>query len=755
MKNKNKISFFLALCFMQVICLNLSSAENADVDAARQLMINEQIERQEQQLNANLLVGKANQNFIDKKYETARDQCLKAINILSEISPLHSSTESKIMKVKDLLGMIYSYWAEDILKEADNNADSGRLKDAIKLCLQAAEMNPKLRAHSDRQIEKFEQKIKENQYKDLTAESSFNPDYKKTLYNIDVLYEQAKKLYKNKSYTKAKNKLEELLILDPYNSNAIYYLKLINSKIYYAGQNREAATSNKRIAESEWKTLSPIVAKTLSGNRIDIASTVPISKEQNIEIIHRKLNDIIIKHIAFEDVPIKTAIMFLKRESKKLDIEGKGINIFLRINERTEEEENGSEPDETATDENFDTPDTDDTEEDFAEQYLITMVLDNVPLGKAIEYVCAAADLKYNVSNYAVEISSSDISTDMRTVVIPIDKAQYINVVTIGEDSTIYTANLEQFFTEHGVTFTEGASAVFDAKISRLIVRNTPAEISKITKLITKLNKDTPQVSISAKFVEIQQKDFEELGFEWRTSKTSGNITWENNDPINRYAMELDSEDPKLDRILGVNYTGPNGLTLNGVIHALDQNEKVNLLSAPKVTTLSGQKATIKMTTETYYATEWTAPSLTSQDNEYYYLPPAPTFEDPTENGIVFSVTPFVESDHYTIDLELEPKIQKFVKYSEYSYDIRDPAGNLITPAPVIKMPIFKVQSIQTHLKIYDGETVVMGGVTKDATMNVDDRIPILGDVPLFGSYFRTQGEIADKENLLILPKLS
>jgi hypothetical protein len=159
MKQINKISFFLILYSILIFGLNIYAAENADADVAEQLLIKEQIERQEQELNANLLVTKANQSFLDKKYETARDQCLKAIFILSEIAPLDDATESKIAKVKDVLGMIYSYWAEDILKEADNSADLGKLEGAVKLCRQAAEMNPKLRAHSDKQIEKFEKKL--------------------------------------------------------------------------------------------------------------------------------------------------------------------------------------------------------------------------------------------------------------------------------------------------------------------------------------------------------------------------------------------------------------------------------------------------------------------------------------------------------------------------------------------------------------------------------------------------------------------
>ena len=412
--------------------------------------------------------------------------------------------------------------------------------------------------------------------------------------------------------------------------------------------------------------------------------------------------------------------------------------------------------------------------EEIEDQYFITIVLDNVPLGKAIEYVCAAAGLKFNVGNYAVEISSSDILSKLETVVFPIEIEQYIQEQTQSDGSTTQTVQLKNFFTERGIKFQEevlaipesgikfqeGASAIYDAKISRLIIRNNSTEIAKISKLLTRLNTNAPQVSISAKFVEIQQKDFEELGFEWRTSMpTSGKATsWENNDPINRFALvdNIAEKNATKDRVFGVNYAGPQGLTFDAVIHALDQNEKINLLSAPKVTTLSGQQAEIRMTTETYFPTQWQAPKLvssTDSTSSSYYIPPSPVFKNPTQVGIIFFVQPFVESDRYTIDLELEPQIQKFIGWSDYSYNISI-SGSTDSLDAILKMPKFEVQSVQTHLKVYDGETVVLGGVLKDDTKTTDDRIPMLGDMPLLGRFFRSEIEDADKTNLLIFTKV-
>ncbi len=580
------------------------------------------------------------------------------------------------------------------------------------------------------------------------------------------MYEQAKKLYLNKSYSQARDKLEELLVLDPYNSKAIYYLKLVNKQIYYSGQDREAVTSNERAAEVQWATPTPILTKTMSGTRVDISGSEPILKHKAVSNIQKKLNSIIISHIAFEDVPVETALMYLKRESKKLDPEGKGVNIFLKINKDAVSKEDSTGEDDEIWEEEFEetTPeekgDETEGEDEFIEQFLITLAIDDVPLEQAIGYVCAAANLKYTIGEYAVEVFSEDITPMMETVVFPVEREVFLeeNVPeTIITER--YTIDLKDFFKERGIKFPSDSSAIYDTRISRLIVRNTPNEINKVSKLLDKLNTDSPQISIASKFVEIQQKDFEELGFEWRTSKAvDGNGTsWTNNNQLNTFALKDNSTaaDPGYDRALGVSYSA-GGFTVDAVIHALDQNEKVNVLSAPKVTTLSGEKAVIKMTTDAYYPVGWNASSFTentgSTTSSDVYLPPSPIFDKPTQNGIIFTVTPYVAADRYTIDLELEPQVQKFIGWTNYIFTVTDSTD--VPAYPNLKMPKIKVQSIHTQLKVYDGETVVLGGILKDVTTTTDDRTPLIGDVPLVGRLFRSQIEDGDKTNLLIFTKV-
>ena len=723
----------------------------------------EQIERQETELKAKLLIKEAHDSYINKDYSKAKDQYLKVIAILTQTSSLQENN-NKIEQIKNSISQVYTSWAEETVKDAKKQADLGKIDEAIQLCKEAAKMNPGIKPYADSLIKKFQKQQLVTEYKINTDEDIFNPKYNDTKYQIDVLYEQGKTLFNNGLYDKAKDKFENILVIDPYNSKAIFYLKRINNKIFQSGETRTKRTVIDRMGEVEWNSVTPINIKSSEYNDNNIGNT-PILKEDELASIKSKLNDIVIQHIAFEEVPITTAILFLKRESKKLDPEGKGVNFFLRLEPSSESTEQTVEPSEEDEDSGFlnwtgNEPEGGTAENLMAEQYLITLVLNNIPLIKAIEYICDAAGLKYRVRKFAIEIASEEIAfDDLVTKVFPVENYIFGTEFDITTNEQVASINVLPFFTSRGIVSYPDASALFDSKISRLIVRNTPEEIDKIQKIVSQMNSTFSQVSINAKFVEMQQTDFDELGFQWKFSRedTSEKISWQQNDQLNRYFGTYDSTDPQYvpDREFGFSVQ-QNGIQLDGIMHALNQNQNVEILSSPKILTLDGHRAVIRMIREDYYANSWTEPEYTRDSGVGgdIYTPPTPSDFLEWNLGIEFSVVPYVSSDQYTIDLELEPKITEFVGWDEYEYTVQAitdaEASGADISQPVIKMPIIAARSVQTQVRIYDGETVVMGGVLIDETDNTDDRVPIIGDIPLVGRFFRSQAEDVKKTNLLI-----
>lgn len=755
---KLKFNFFAILtgfCF-GIICHSsepVLSQDIADLNAQTEAI------NQAKAKSADDLLTLANEAYLNREYAQAKDLYLKAISLVSNSPGANTSlAQKKISNMTESLSNVYTAWSQELLQEAKQKSAPDEIDKSIELCKEAKDMNPHCSDLADKLIAYYTENKKVMQYNQSASTAKLLPGNKEKIYNVDVLYEQGKTLYSKKMYDQAKDKFKELLMIDPYNTNAIEYIKQINIKIASAGDYRTQVTATERSAELEWEKLSPIMSRTLSGERVDLIEDDTSKLKNSLTAIKEKLNSIIIKNISFEEVPIDTAIAFLKSESQKEDPTGKGVNFFLKLESLTPPvppPQGDKTNQNNSNKEGWNDETSKETQENIANQYQVTLVLENISLGKAIDYITKSAGLNYKIGRYAVEIFSPHTQeSNFDTEVLPVEKEVFLDIIKDNKET-----DMIQYFQERGVLFAENATCVYDPKISRLIIRNTPAEIDKVKFLLASLENTLPQVSIIAKFVEMQQKDFEELGFDWQFSRAENlNPSWNNgeHEQINRFADDKGVVDEAgiADKEFGLLYQS-NGMSIEGTMHALAMNQRVEVLSSPRVTTLSGQKATIRLITDRYFPTSWDEPSVertsSTSTTTQIITPPAPdvSMENPTPIGIRFDVTPQVSSDNYTIDMILEPKVQDFVGWTEYQYDTSDSTDTSI-PDFVIKMPEISARTVQTQVRTYDNETVIMGGVYKDESKHINDSIPILGDIPLVGRLFQSEIDAPDKTNLLI-----
>jgi general secretion pathway protein D len=70
--------------------------------------------------------------------------------------------------------------------------------------------------------------------------------------------------------------------------------------------------------------------------------------------------------------------------------------------------------------------------------------------------------------------------------------------------------------------------------------------------------------------------------------------------------------------------------------------------------------------------------------------------------------------------------------------------------ANVINQPVFSTRKVTTSVSVYDGQTVVLGGLMREDVQKTEDKVPILGDIPLIGRAFRTNVEQHNKKNLVM-----
>ncbi len=344
---------------------------------------------------------------------------------------------------------------------------------------------------------------------------------------------------------------------------------------------------------------------------------------------------------------------------------------------------------------------------------------------------------------------------------------------------------------QSGVPFPPGSSVFLDKRTATLIIRNTPDNLALIEKILDIIDKPPFQIEIEAKFVSINQTALQEMGFEWLLKSPikidDGKYTIDNHNfdqSYGKYPSEDSLRGDQYDRGLtkGVRFfesgsqlgassgLGSNSkiptyypssdshkalgniLSLSGVLtdpefrmimHALDQSGNANELSAPKVTTLNNQQAQLEAVTELRYPSGYDVTPPVVGNNSFAPGMVTPSDFVTRDVGIILTVTPSVGSDRRTITLTLIPEVSEFVGWVDYGFDYITQHFSLI-------QPIFKSRNVTTSVIINDGDTIVLGGLITEETQKIKDKVPILGDVPILGRLFRSEGERTSKTNLLI-----
>jgi type II secretory pathway component GspD/PulD (secretin) len=118
------------------------------------------------------------------------------------------------------------------------------------------------------------------------------------------------------------------------------------------------------------------------------------------------------------------------------------------------------------------------------------------------------------------------------------------------------------------------------------------------------------------------------------------------------------------------------------------------------------------------------------------------------EVGPVLDVVPYVLSDGYTINLTLIPSLTEFNGYDTPPAIPNIGNANLVQ-VPTI-LPDFIVRQVVATVNIWDNQTIVLGGLISSTVQSTQDKIPMLGDLPIVGRLFQSQTKTSMKKNLMI-----
>ena len=198
-------------------------------------------------------------------------------------------------------------------------------------------------------------------------------------------------------------------------------------------------------------------------------------------------------------------------------------------------------------------------------------------------------------------------------------------------------------------------------------------------------------------------------------------------------------------------------------VQALEQRDGVDLLTAPEITTESGRQAQIQAVDIQTIVTGNNANTggngggfagVQSGVNSPIVNQPVliqPTTQ-PIPFGPVLDVVPYVSADEFSVQMTIIPTVTEFIGYDDpgqFVVQAQQAAGSPPITAQ-LPLPHFRIRQVTTSVTVWDSQTLVIGGLITDSVTKQKDKVPLLGDMPLFGRLFRSESSAKTKKNLMI-----
>ena len=363
-----------------------------------------------------------------------------------------------------------------------------------------------------------------------------------------------------------------------------------------------------------------------------------------------------------------------------------------------------------------------------------------------------------------------------------------------------------------GVVFSAGAYAVYNQKTSQLKVVNNQEMLDLIGQLISAAEEQTLLIQVGVRLVEINQLDLDSItvnstlggsGINLLSPVPAGLLT--NGGGQTPSASQQRGVNAQLNQIQGVGLLPNNtlqsflqsgvlagtnqtssyslntmdlgGTILNGMqfrtlITAVSQKNSANVLANPSIILKRGQKGVIEVTQEFKYVKEYSDP----QSSIRTLVPagggglntgiPGPEtvigsfpsqISDPVPIGVKMGVKPDVTGDNSRVLLELEPSFVDFEGFINYGTPIFSAFAaatygvQTLILTNNINQPVFIRRDLTLPaVEVSDGYTLLLGGLLREDIQKIDEKVPIIGDIPIFGRAFQGKTEQAIKKNTLI-----
>jgi general secretion pathway protein D len=292
-------------------------------------------------------------------------------------------------------------------------------------------------------------------------------------------------------------------------------------------------------------------------------------------------------------------------------------------------------------------------------------------------------------------------------------------------------------------TILEGTVTITaDKATNSLIIVGTPADFETMKDVIQKLDIRRRQVYVEVAIIEMSLTKMRDLGFELQAPIKSSSLT-DNATSVSTVggtnfgnignviaggpAAFAQMSGLAVGVVKGTfTFGGKQFLSVGALLHALQTDGNVNVLSTPNLLTMDNQKAEIMVGQNVPFITGQTQNAVTGSQTLFNTV-------NRQDVGIKLSLTPQIASDD-NVRLEVNQEISDVI------------ASTLTNQAG----PTTSKRSASTTVVVKDRQTMVIGGLIRDNVTSSESKVPFLGDIPILGWLFKSKTTSIDKTNLMI-----
>ncbi len=268
-----------------------------------------------------------------------------------------------------------------------------------------------------------------------------------------------------------------------------------------------------------------------------------------------------------------------------------------------------------------------------------------------------------------------------------------------------------------------------DEGTNALIIAASAQDFEVLAEIVDKLDIFREQVFVEMLIMEISEDGLKKLGIDWATIDQSVDDSARVFGATN-FGPRVDFSSGTLEGLaVGLWRGSGSNVRIGSMLHALEKQSGINILSTPHILTSNHNKARIIVGENRPFVvksriTEGTDPLTPTVIKEYEYR----------DVGITMDITPHI-SQGGLIRLEIKSEFTKFIE------DVTSVA---------IDTPSTAKREAETIVSMNSGSTVVIGGLIRDDKITVETKVPLVSDIPLIGGLFKYGEDQIQKTNLLI-----